>query len=118
MRFLKLISTVSLTLCAVGTTSALALQQNNAQEAALLAFARDTATIAGGARYCRMDPDDIDSFMSKVEARITMLSRDDYQKVLARLEFKNILTAATAKEPKEGCNKMEQIFKDALNSDQ
>jgi hypothetical protein len=86
------------------------------QEAALLAFARDTATVAGGARYCELDPDDIEEFISKADGKMTLMARDDYQKILARVEFKNILVSASAKEPEKGCESLERAFSDALRS--
>lgn len=106
-------SLACLTFVSLGSDTARA-QSQNAQEQALLQLARDTATIAGGARYCELDQDDIEEFIGKVDARLAYLARDNYQKVLARLEFKNVLTAASAKEPEKGCQALERIFSDAL----
>jgi len=82
----------------------------NPQEQRLLHAARDYAAIAGGARFCKLDPDDIEEFIGKAYARIILLARDDYQKILGRLEFKNILAATSAKEPAEGCEKFREQF--------
>ncbi len=81
-----------------------------AQEDRLLALARDSAIIAGGARYCRYDPDDIEDFTAKAEARISSLAKDEYEKILARLEFKNIVDAYTVKEPQGGCSDFRAVF--------
>lgn len=95
-------------------SNAVFAQNQEAQEKALLLMARNAATIAGGARYCELDEDDIDEFITKVDAEIAYRSRDNYQKVLARLEFKNVLTAARAKEPEQGCKTLERTFSEAL----
>ena len=76
------------------------------QERRIMELAKTTATIAGGARFCRFDPDDIEEFISKADARIVLLARDDYQKILGRLEFKNILAATSARAPASGCEKL------------
>jgi len=78
----------------------------NNQERRLIELAQTTAAIAGGARFCRFDTDDIEEFISKADARIVLLARDDYQKVLGRLEFKNILAATSARPPAIGCEKL------------
>ena len=82
----------------------------NAQEDRLLALARDSAIVAGGARYCKFDPDDIENFTARAEARISSLAKDEYEKILARLEFKNILDAYTVKEPQGGCSDFREVF--------
>jgi len=88
----------------------------SAQEKKLLQVARQSALIAGGARYCKLDTDDIEEFIGKTDARIVLLARDDYQKILGRLEFKNILAAASAKAPDMGCDKLGQQLAEMLRS--
>ena len=107
--------TLSLSLLAGFTIAASALQEQpqsgkNLQERRLLQVAQQSATIAGGARYCKLDVDDIEEFIGKADARITLMARDDYQKVLGRLEFKNILAASSVREPAEGCEKLAKQF--------
>lgn len=80
----------------------------------MLALARDSAIIAGGGKYCDFDPEQVEEFISKAEARLALLSRDQYEKVLARLEFKNILDAYTARAPEGGCNAFKFTFERAL----
>ncbi|NVJ98458.1 MAG: hypothetical protein HWE25_09915 [Alphaproteobacteria bacterium] len=88
-----------------------------ADENDILVYARQSAIIAGGAQYCRADEDMIDEFVSKAEARIAYLAKDDYEKVLGKLEFKNVLAGASAKEPQKGCDAFvsdfEQTVRDA-----
>jgi hypothetical protein len=80
------------------------------QEHALLQTARKHAALAGGARFCKLDKDDIEEFISKADARLALLARDDYQKVLGRLEFKNLLAATSARAPDNGCAQLKIRF--------
>lgn len=105
--FLAVLAT-SLTLGAAQTTSA--------QEGELLRLARDSAIVAGGGRYCKFDPDDIEAFAARAEARLSVMARDDYEKVLARLEFKNMLDAFSAREPEGGCENFKAVFDQALRN--
>jgi len=95
---------------AVFITSTVSSIAATAQEDRLLALARESAIIAGGARFCRFDPDDIEEFTAKAEARLSSFAKDEYEKILARLEFKNILDAYTVKEPQGGCRDFRLIF--------
>lgn len=85
----------------------------SAQETDLLRAARNSALIAGGARYCKFDPDEIEAFISRAEAQLSVMARDDYEKVLARLEFKNLLDAFSVKEPEGGCDSFQSLFDQA-----
>ncbi|WP_417451731.1 hypothetical protein [Kordiimonas sp.] len=69
----------------------------------IMQVAHDSARIAGGARYCKADEELIDEYIGKSEGKIAALAKDEYEKVVASLEFKNILTAMSAKEPEGGC---------------
>ncbi len=100
----------TLLIAATTTTAAVYSAGASAQEDRLLALARDSAIIAGGARYCRYDPDEIENFTARAEARISSLAKDEYEKILARLEFKNILDAYTVKEPQGGCSDFRAVF--------
>lgn len=79
-------------------------------------IARSAATLAGGADFCKADPEDVDSFISKSEGLITSFSRDKAEAIFARLEFKNLLTASKAKEPTIGCQEHMQRFQQALSA--
>lgn len=85
-----------------------------ATEADLLIFARQSATVAGGAQFCKADEDMIDTFISRSEAKLAVLANDEYEKVLGRLEFKNVLAGASAKEPEGGCDAFIANFEKAV----
>lgn len=85
-------------------------------ETQLLQLARDSAIVAGGARYCNFDPDDVEEFIARAEARLSSLARDDYEKVLSRLEFKNILDTYTVRQPTGGCTDFKSVFDEARRS--
>ena len=86
-----------------------------AREARILETAQQGARLAGGARFCRLDPEEIDAFIGLTDARIAVLARDDYEKVLGRLEFKNLLTAFSAKKPDGGCEALIASFNTVMN---
>lgn len=73
------------------------------REARIIDTARQSALLAGGARFCRIDSETIDEFIGLTDARIAVLARDDYEKIMGKLEFKNMLTAHSAKMPEGGC---------------
>ncbi len=79
-------------------------------------IARDSAILAGGGRFCKFDPDEVEEFISKAEARLSLLAKDEYEKVLARLEFKNNLDAFSVKEPSGGCSDFRAVFNRARAS--
>lgn len=85
------------------TSPSMAQSSKEARESRILETARQSAQLAGGARFCRVDPEEIDAFIGLTDARIAVLARDDYEKVLGKLEFKNLLTAFSAKKPESGC---------------
>lgn len=109
--FLLISATISL---AVSAQDAPKLLPQSAQEQRLMQMARQSGMIAGGAEYCRLDGDDIDTFVSRAYAQIAVQSRDNIQKILARLEFKNLKVAASGKQPEGGCDKLITQFKDIL----
>lgn len=88
----------------------------DADENDLLAFARSNALLAGGAQYCRIDEEMVDEFTARVDARIALLAKDDYEKVLARLEFKNMLAGAAVRAPEGGCDSFVPRFEKNVKS--
>lgn len=90
------------------------LESAQANEQDLLLLAREAATIAGGARFCKADDDMIEEFMAKADANLAFRAKDDYEKVLARLEFKNILAATSVRAPVEGCEDFLPRFENAV----
>ena len=85
-------------------------------ETRLLAVARESAIIAGGAKYCKMDPELVEEFIARAEARLTVLAADEYEKVLARVEFKNILDTYTVRAPEKSCAEFSLTFERARQS--
>ncbi len=77
-------------------------------EEQLIQFAHQSGKIAGGAQYCKMDSELIEEYIIKTNAKIAFIARDKYQKVLGRLEFKNIMTASSGKKPETSCTKIEE----------
>ncbi|WP_417456721.1 hypothetical protein [Kordiimonas sp.] len=87
-----------------------------AQESALQ-VARDTARIAGGARFCKADEELVDEFIGKSEGKIAALAQDEYDKVSAAIEFKNLLAALSVKAPEGGCDAFLPQFEKAVKAD-
>lgn len=85
-------------------------------EKAILALARDSAIVAGGSKYCKFDDDLVEEYIAKAEARLSILAADEYEKVLARLEFKNLLDAYSVREPDLGCSEFLSVFERARRS--
>lgn len=101
---------VALSLSALVGASMLAAETTHAQDSRILTMARDSAEYAGGGKYCKLDDDMVEDFIVKVDARMAFLARDDYEKILARLEFKNLLDVYSIKEPEIGCEAFEASF--------
>ncbi|UTW56655.1 hypothetical protein [Kordiimonas sp. SCSIO 12610] len=89
----------------------LAAQQNENDP---LVAARMMATTAGSAKYCKIRDDIVEQYISNAYARLALLSRDEYEKVLSRLEFKNFLTATRVRAPEIGCEAFTKQFLDYM----
>jgi hypothetical protein len=79
-----------------------------------LVAAQLLATTAGSAKYCKIRDDIVERYISNAYARLALLSKDEYEKVLSRLEFKNFLTATQVREPEIGCDKFSKQFLDYM----
>lgn len=110
MRLFSFTMTQALVFAGAMGGAATVIPAATAQEDRLLAMARESAIVAGGARFCKFDPDEIEEFTAKAEARLSAFAKDEYEKILARLEFKNILDAYTVKEPQGGCRDFRLVF--------
>lgn len=86
-------------------------------EESALQVARDTAHIAGGARFCKADEELVDEFIGKSEGRIAALAKDEYDKISAAIEFKNLLAALSVKAPEGGCDEFLPKFEKAVKAD-
>ncbi len=80
------------------------------EDTQLIAMARTAGSVAGAARFCEVEDDLIEEYIAKTEAKLAVRAQDEYEKVLARLEFRNILVAASAKAPNEGCRTFISAF--------
>ncbi|MCJ9429200.1 hypothetical protein [Kordiimonas marina] len=80
----------------------------------LMTLAHQAATYVGGARYCNADEELIEEYISKTDAKIKFLAKDEYERVIAQIEFKNILAVASTREPKGGCKAFVPVFEAAV----
>ncbi len=110
----KTIITSLLTVTIAATAAVNAQSASKKQEDTILNYARNNGVVAGGAKYCKVADDLLEEYIAKTNAQIAFLARDDYQKVLGRLEFKNTMTAATVKKPKTSCDDIIERFKTIL----
>lgn len=85
-------------------------REQNSSNTAVMQAAHEGAKLAGAARFCNVDSDLIDEFISTTHARIAMLAKDTYEKIAGRLEFKNLLDASSVKAPEEGCDLLSKNF--------
>lgn len=83
----------------------------------IIQFAHDAARIAGNARYCKADEELVDEYIGRAEGNIASLAKDEYEKVLASVEFKNIMTAMSAKAPEGGCEAFLPRFEQVVKSE-
>ena len=105
-----------LTLVLALTFSSASTFAQSTRESDLLKVARDSAIVAGGGRYCKFDPDEVEEVIARSEARLSLYAKDDYEKVLARLEFKNVLDAFSVREPDGGCENFKAVFDQLLRN--
>ncbi len=96
----------------LASTTAQAYYQSQPADKDSEAFiaAQNGAILAGAGKYCNVDSDLLDEFTSSVEARIALLAKDDYEKIVGKLEFKNLLAAASARESLAGCDHIYDNF--------
>ena len=66
-------------------------------------FAEMGGKVAGGAYYCRLGEDALDEFISMAHGKVSTLSVDKVDKIVAQLEFSNNFSAWSARPPMEGC---------------
>lgn len=115
-QILKYLPAPALMLCFAASLPLSAQSQAKASEAQVISAAHKSAQLAGGARFCKADPDSIEEFISISYARINVLAKDDYERVIGRLEFKNMLAAFSAKDPEGGCDSLIATFKAVLRN--
>ena len=79
-----------------------------------MAWAREMGEIAGGATFCKMDPEVIENFILQALARIASEAHDDVDQVVSRITFNNTLDTSAIKEPKGGCDNFPEVFEREL----
>jgi hypothetical protein len=83
----------------------------------IIQVAHDSARMAGNARFCKADEELVDEYIGRAEGKIAAMAKDDYEKVLASVEFKNIMTAMSAKAPEGGCEAFLPLFEQTVKSE-
>jgi hypothetical protein len=73
-------------------------------------WAGETGVIAGGANFCKIDPELIESYISRAQARIASESRSDVELVVARITFSNTMNTSSISEPEGGCEDFADRF--------
>ncbi len=102
---------VSVALAAILLAPGLSAQR---LEQSLVQLAVEAGRFAGSAEYCNIDQDKVDNFISRILGRIAAQARDDTERALLRIEFKNQRTAASVKEPVAGCEVFAREFEAIL----
>ncbi|WCL55721.1 hypothetical protein [Gimibacter soli] len=85
-------------------------------EDSLMDAVRDSARILGAAQYCDAPEDMTDEYIARAEGGFARLAKDDFEKHMARIEFKNLSAAASAKAPSDGCDAFLSRFETMLKS--
>lgn len=101
--------------CAVGfSASAQQLDRNEESDetkSRAHTWAIETSLIAGGANYCKIDPELIESYITRAQTRIAAEAHgDEVELVVARIAFTNGVNTASVTEPKGGCEGFAKIF--------
>lgn len=73
-------------------------------------WAKETGEIAGGAAFCKLDPEIVESYITRAQARIASEAHSDVELVVARITFSNTLNTTSISEPEEGCEDFSDRF--------
>ncbi len=73
-------------------------------------YAGQAGRLAGGAYFCNFDAEDVDTFIGLSQAKISTLSRDKPDRIVASLEFSNNYSAWAAKPPEDDCKAFRKTF--------
>ena len=73
-------------------------------------WAIETSLIAGGANYCKIDPELIESYITSAQTRIASESRGEVELVVARIAFSNGVNTSSIIEPVGGCEDFAERF--------
>lgn len=75
-----------------------------------LIWAQETGKLAGGASFCKVDPDILDDYISRAHAKIASTAADEQDLIVSRVEFNNVKTRESIEIPSVGCEKFLIIF--------
>jgi len=73
-------------------------------------YAAEAGRLAGGGYFCNFDPDDVDNYIGLAQAKISTLSQDKTDKIVANLAFSNNYSAFAVEEPPQGCKDFRTVF--------
>ena len=122
MTFKNITTAIVLSIALLSCLSVEASSQNlpGQDEKALRVYtlAREAGEIAGHAMFCKADPDAIESYTIKIQARIGVEARDEFDRISARVLFRNIRDAKSGLEPQSGCEKFLPLFEAAVKAAQ
>ena len=84
--------------------------EQNTEESRATQWALETGRIAGGATFCALDPEVLETYILHAQARIASEAHNDVDLVVARITFNNTLDTSSIKEPKGGCEGFDEVF--------
>ena len=78
-------------------------------------FAIESAEIAGGATFCEIKPEEVETYINRALMEIAALAADDVDLVVSRIVFSNIYNHSIARGPDLGCSAYEFFFQAQSN---
>lgn len=73
-------------------------------------WATDTAMVAGGAKFCELDPEILEIYITSAQAKIASVATDDVDLVVAKVEFSHVFSVAVSRAPLGGCANFGKLF--------
>ena len=84
--------------------------EQDATKSRAYTWAIETSLIAGGANFCKIDPELIESYITGAQTRIASEARGEVELVVARIAFSNGVNTASIIEPVGGCDDFAERF--------
>ena len=84
------------------------------ENTALNQYVYQVGRMAGAARFCQVEEQQMEEFLSITEGRINTLAQNNYERILGKIDFKNYMAAAAGKAPEKGCAVFLQSFRAQL----
>ena len=75
-----------------------------------LIWAQETGKLAGGATFCKIDPDVLEDYISRAHGKIAITANDEQDLIVSRVEFNNVKSRESIEEPVSGCKSFLVIF--------